>query len=258
MKYYVTSDLHGFLTPFTSALRNAGYYDDPGEKMIIICGDIMDGGIEEIKTQNYILDLMKQNSVILIRGNHDTMFRKMVAKDKCIPYLSYICNGTFQTALALTGYDFFAANDKNEEFVEAVQKTPFYSKIIPAMIDYYETEHYVFVHGWIPAYCQRDNIYAPKEDWRESSPEMWEDARWYNGMDAANQGVIVEGKTIVCGHWHCSYGHSNYEGKGSEFGEDADFSPYYGPGIIALDACIARSGQVNVIVLEDDALGENG
>ena len=61
-----------------------------------------------------------------------------------------------------------------------------------------------------------------------------------------------EEKTILCGHWHCSYGHAVYEHKGSEFGSDADFSPYYGPGIIALDACTAHSRKVNVIVIEDD------
>ena len=58
-------------------------------------------------------------------------------------------------------------------------------------------------------------------------------------------------KTIVCGHWHTSYGHSKYEHKGTEFGEDADFSPYYGPGIIAIDACTAFSGKSNCLVIED-------
>ena len=52
-------------------------------------------------------------------------------------------------------------------------------------------------------------------------------------MDAAQ--TADENKTIVCGHWNTSYGHSKYEHKGTEFGEDADFSPYYGPGIIAID-----------------------
>ena len=42
-----------------------------------------------------------------------------------------------------------------------------------------------------------------------------------------------------------------YENKGSEFGPDADFSPYYGPGMIALDACTAFSRKVNVIILDD-------
>ena len=77
-------------------------------------------------------------------------------------------------------------------------------------------------------------------------------ARWYNGMAAAAQGVTEEGKTILCGHWNTSYGHSCLEGKGSEFGADADFSPYYGSGIIALDACTGHSGIVNCVVLEDE------
>ena len=62
---------------------------------------------------------------------------------------------------------------------------------------------------------------------------------------------VMQRKTIVCGHWHTSYGHSKYEHKGTEFGEDADFSPYYGPGIIAIDACTAFSGKVNCLVIED-------
>ena len=68
-------------------------------------------------------------------------------------------------------------------------------------------------------------------------------------MDAAQS--CQEVKTILCGHWHCSYGHATYERKGSEFGPDADFSPYSGPGVIALDACTAHSGKVNIVVLED-------
>ena len=81
----------------------------------------------------------------------------------------------------------------------------------------------------------------------KSSPETIKQIRYLLNYEVSNK----EGKTIVCGHWHCSYGHSEYEGIGSEFGPDADFSPYYAPGIIALDACTAHSGRVNVVVLED-------
>ena len=42
--------------------------------------------------------------------------------------------------------------------------------------------------------------------------------------------------------------------RGSEFGADADFLPYYAPGIIALDACTAFNGKVNVVVLEDEPM----
>ena len=50
---------------------------------------------------------------------------------------------------------------------------------------------------------------------------------------------------------HTSCGHSRFEGKGTEFDPDADFSPYYAPGIIALDACTAYSGRVNIITMDD-------
>ena len=86
-------------------------------------------------------------------------------------------------------------------------------------------------------------------DWRKASSESWREARWINGMDAARS--CREDKTILCGHFHCSYGHAVYEHRGSEFGPDADFSPYRGPGMIALDACTAYSGRVNVVVLRD-------
>ena len=42
MKYYVTADIHGFLTLFQGALKESGYYEDNGEKKIIICGDLFD------------------------------------------------------------------------------------------------------------------------------------------------------------------------------------------------------------------------
>ena len=58
-------------------------------------------------------------------------------------------------------------------------------------------------------------------------------------------------QAIVCGHWHASYGHTVYEKKGSEFGPDANFQPYYGNGIIALDACTVVSGFVNCIIIDD-------
>ena len=44
---------------------------------------------------------------------------------------------------------------------------------------------------------------------------------------------------------------STYEKRGSEFGEDADFSPYIAPGIIAIDACTAHTGMVNCVVISD-------
>ena len=174
---------------------------------------------------------------------------ELVTTDAGMPYSYHKSNGTYDTALQLTGFDPVMASIRHYDFVDAAKDVPFYKEIIQAMLDYFETEHYVFTHGWIPSIPNRDKSYSYISSWREAGREQWNQARWFNGMDAAQ--TADENKTIVCGHWHTSYGHSKYEHKGTEFGEDADFSPYYGPGIIAIDACTAFSGKVNCLVVED-------
>lgn len=248
MRYYVVSDIHGFYTPMISALTDAGYFSDTAPHKLVILGDLMDRGQEAIPLQQFVCQQMADNAVILIRGNHEDLFESLVTEDHGLPYDIHISNGTYDTALQLTGCDSVMARIRNYDFAAAAKGTPFYQEIMPAMQDYHETAHYVFVHGWIPCIAER-NQYCAIQDWRNATPDAWRNARWYNGMDAAQ--TTDERKTIVCGHWHASYGHSTYEGKGSQFGADADFSPYYGPNVIAVDACTAHTGMVNCIVLED-------
>lgn len=216
---------------------------------LIMLGDLFDRGHEAKQLQQFILEQMEQDKIILIRGNHEDLFVELVTTDAGMPYSYHKSNGTYDTALQLTGFDPVMASIRHYDFADAAKDTPFYKEIIPAMLDYFETEHYVFTHGWIPSIPNRDKSYSYISSWREADREQWNRARWFNGMDAAQ--TADENKTIVCGHWHTSYGHSKYEHKGTEFGEDADFSPYYGPGIIAIDACTAFSGKVNCLVIED-------
>lgn len=66
----------------------------------------------------------------------------------------------------------------------------------------------------------------------------------------------VDGKTIVCGHWHCSWGWSHIKQDRKEFPQKnqvdwkKSFEPFIDDGIIAIDACTAYSGLCNVIVIE--------
>ena len=249
MRYYVTADVHGFYTLMTDALERAGFFTDAEPHKLIILGDLFDRGNEALSMQRFVLEQMDKGEIILVKGNHEDLFSDLVTIDNGLPYSHHISNGTYDTAFQLTGIGSLEEWKDCEDLAEKGRKTPYYTRIIPAMRDCYETEHYVFVHGWIPCRKNADGSISPRPDWRDASGQDWYDARWINGMDAAR--TETEGKTILCGHWHTSYGHSRYEGKGTEFGPDADFSPYYGPNIIAMDACTAYSGTVNCIVIED-------
>lgn len=199
---------------------------------------------------------MDKNEIVLIRGNHeDLMMDLLYGWDKRSYLLSHHrSNKTVDSVLQLTD-SHYILDDNKDEVKEKLSNTPFIQKIIPAMVNYYETNKYIFVHGWIPCNKFRENRYCDRyeaiNDWRNASPEDWYFARWTNGMEAWNAGVKEQDKTIVCGHWNCSYGHSVLEHKGSQYDEDADHSPFYGDGIIAIDACTPLSKKINCLVLVD-------
>ena len=248
MRYYIASDVHGFFSEFYHALTQAGYFTDTEPHKLILLGDLFDRGREARKLESFVLGLLDKDEIILIRGNHEDLFEELVVVDHGTPYKHHISNGTFHTAMQLTNFDLDTAVSKPNDFVEAAKQTPFFRQILPEMRNYYETAQYVFVHGWIP--CIREKAgYRYCADWRNATEAEWRMAHWYNGIDAAV--TSQEEKTIVCGHWHTSYGHTKYLSKGSEFGQDACFEPYRNAGIIAIDGCTAYSGIVNVVVIED-------
>ena len=253
MKYFVTADVHGFYDEFINALKTAGYFDCEEPKKLIICGDLFDRGCGALALQQFIVELMQKDEVILIRGNHEDLALRLLDgwDDKSYYQPHHNHNGTLDTFFQLTQSSFPDLVYHPDEIKSKMLQTPFIRQIIPSMLDYYETPNFVFVHGWLPSEFEKPNRYTLIDNWRKATKEQWGNSRWLNGMEAAYNGQTDKEKTVVCGHWHCSFGHSRYEHRGSEFESDADFSPYYAKGIIALDACTVVSRKVNCIVIED-------
>ena len=259
MKYYVVADVHGFYSILKTTLEEKGYFKDKDPHKLIICGDIFDRGNETLEMQAFISDLIDKDEVILIRGNHEDLMVELVQDleagfGKSLLGVNY-SNGTTNSLMDLTNSDLVETKFNPKSMPNKFYNTDFYKKILPKMLNYYETQNYIFVHGWIPCfeqYVDYEVEYKYQQNWRDAELTQWEQARWINGMFAASQGTIEPNKTIVCGHWHASYGHAVLEGKGKEFDKQSDFSPYYAKGIIAIDACTAYSKKINCIVIEDD------
>lgn len=258
MRYYVVSDVHGFYTQLISSLEKAGFFKEKEPCKLVICGDLLDRGLEAKITADFALKLLEEERLIFVRGNHEDLFCDLVKYFEnslgevfpCIPS-HHIHNGTWETFLQLTEMNSADALTKPKRLVSKIKNTSFWKKLLPSTVDYFETERYVFTHGYIPhkVRVDRENY---KTAWRLASEEEWAKARWYNGMEiACGAKKILPDKTIVCGHWHTSFGHTHYEKKGSEFGPKADFSPFYAEGIIGIDACTSFSGKVNCIVIDD-------
>jgi hypothetical protein len=247
-KLFVCSDVHGYFDEMKKALDEAGFDPENESHWLITCGDNFDRGPSPASVMKYLMNLPRK---ILVRGNHEQLFENLCERE--FPYSYDNSNGTTRTVLQL-GF----SDDFQECCNTALNITkPFFNE----MVNYFETKNYIFVHSWIsvinkdglPAHYTQNRQFKFNPDWRNATQKEWDDAMWKNPFDMVARGLNQTGKTIVFGHWHCSKGWADAEGR-SEFDEDARFDPYYGDGFIAIDACTAYSGKVNVLVLEDELL----
>lgn len=264
MRIYVVADVHGFYSELIKALKEKGWFEDNGPKLLVVCGDMMDRGREALKMQAFMMELLEKGQLVFIRGNHEDLMLAMLEDilDDFAPFADYrsyhIRNGTLDTAAQLSMFTFPEFIKHHRDFVFKTRQSDFVKKLIPASVNYFETKNYIFVHGWIP--CNKERIYGLnqytfKPDWRRATDNEWANARWINGMEAGVfSDVIEDGKTIVCGHWHASFGHSKIHKKCTEFGPDAIFDPFNDKGIMAIDTCTAHTGRVNCVVIEDELL----
>lgn len=271
-KYFVSSDIHSFYDEWMAALKGAGFDINNKEHCIIVNGDLLDRGPKPKECLKFVCDLHKQGRAILIKGNHEYLLEEIFNRRYFERHDEH--NGTLRTCELISGEEVTNADWRWHEHVkkaiEGTKEDEDLKYYLDNVVDYYETDKYIFVHGWIPTgnkEVQDSKLWYHTEpdylnNWREIGD--FEEATWLNGMYQWKLGIREPGKTIVCGHWHTSWGHSNLHNKGVEFITRETLvdnmlfnrklpkvyhTPFKDDGIIALDACTAVSEKVNVVVL---------
>lgn len=242
-KFFVVSDVHGFYDELISALNDAGFDKNNKDHWLVSCGDEWDRGSKPLEVMKFFINLERK---ILVRGNHMGLFEELCQRS--YPEWHDKSNGTVDTVLKIGEYKIDHEFDLCCE--RALKRTARYRKLL---VNYFETENYIFVHSWIALNKIGIDKYEYRIDWRNATDSDWENAMWVNGINMALDGLNKTGKTIVMGHYHCSYGHlCSSDGEISEFGKDAIWEPWYHKDCIAIDRCTAHTGKVNVIVIEDE------
>lgn len=242
-KLYIISDVHGFFDEMKAALDEAGFDENNPEHWLIGCGDYMDRGKQPIQVMRYLHHLPRK---ILIRGNHEKLLEDCCLRGEA--WSHDIHNGTADTIWNI-GCSLY------HDFAEMCDHTLRRTKAFrDSMVNYFETKNFVFCHSFLPL-IEVEGEQRFKPDWRNATQDEWDKAMWGNPYQLAEKGLLPSDKKLVFGHFHTSWPRAHYDGE-PEWGSEADFSVYYGDGFIAIDACTAYSGKVNVLVLEDDFLEE--
>ena len=242
VKLFVFSDVHGHVEALQSALAFAGYDPRDRRHILVDCGDNFDRGPQNALMYR-LLGRLPRRSVLLC-GNHEEMLVDLLSGGT--DFGKYEDNGTLQAAAELLR----VPCERLVRYPERTAKNLRARRIvrrIARMREFFETKHYVFVHGWLPTYTDENGQRRIPADWRQAAPEAWAVARWDAWVDAWEKGLVLPDKTVVCGHRECAQGHRRFHGTVSD-------APFRDAGVIAIDACTVRSGLVNVLVLEDELL----
>lgn len=233
---FVVSDVHGHYTILKEALDRAGFDKDNEAHLLICCGDYFDRGNENVEVLQFFERLKNK---VLLRGNHEDMLLKLMQTGKLLPH--HYINGTMRTLENFFGKYAIDPVDDTIDFSGKTRITDRICEFIEETVDYYETEEYVFVHGWLPEHA------LTPEARQKASPEAWAKARWVRwDQQYVGQRPLAD-KILVCGHvptWYAGGFAPNRDKK--------DASIFRGNGILAIDAGTADSKQVNVLVLENE------
>lgn len=236
---FIVSDIHGYGKEMKEALAKAGFCAEEESHVFVSVGDLFDRGTENRAVYDFVKSLKHK---ILIRGNHEDMLLETLERGHLIDRDRD--NGQDLTVSDLLGE---GAVDENGCFDRErhAAKIKELKDFIREMSDYYETESHVFTHGWLPI------VFAgryPKIDpcWRSADSADWNWSRELEWQQLYGVGATLKDKTIVCGHRPSRLG--------SMFDPLREFDcsdPFFGKGMIAIDAGTVRSGRVNVLIIKE-------
>ena len=275
MRYFCVSDIHSDYTDLKLALKKAGFDKKNKNHTLIVLGDCFDRFSETVELYNFLSSIPKKRC-ILIRGNHEYLFRDLL--NKSCPDTHDLSNHTVDTFCHIAHIDIddlHCGNVSWKEITDSVKSSKIWAWLNSKQwVNYFELGPYIFTHSFIPVriqekYKQVLSIYSPydlsgkafeyREDWRNATNYEWEDATWGDPVDYYKAGLFEEeskkGKILVVGHWHVSDFWKRIAGIKSYDQPITDI--YYSQDFIGLDCGVFREPMggyyhpQNVLVIDD-------
>ena len=272
IKYFCVSDIHSFYKPLMDALTRNDFDIENKNHKLILCGDAFDRGDDTAKVFEFLKKLKNEDRLIYITGNHEDLLfdciKEMTSGKTPGPH--HFHNGTVKTICMLCGesewiaYSYNQSSDTRKSIEEKTKELLEFIK--ENCIDYFKLGNKIFVHSWIPLKYESEihplwdaNINDLNAEELSIYNQHWATARWGNPYLMWKKKLYLDGKCIVFGHWHCSWGHSHIDMETPEYPQknqplkwEAAWKPWIKENSIGIDSCVAYSGKINCIVFDEN------
>jgi serine/threonine protein phosphatase 1 len=206
-------------------------YETSADKLILL-GDYVDRGQKSKQVVEEVMNMMKNNNVIVLRGNHDQMMLDALTQTDETFAAHWIRNGAISTLTSYCGMDLFLEGFDWDKFDDAkILIRKYYSEHLDFLSElpyYHETETHIFVHAGVDPY---------KQSWKETSNE---DFIWIREMFYKQPNMNTD-KTVIFGHTPTLHLHNSDE---IWFGEKGDK--------IGLDGACAYGKQLNLLEINEE------
>ena len=251
MTYFVFADPHGNYGALITAITEMGYDAANPQHQLIGCGDYFGRAARSnsdcVNIWKYFTSPHHANKPICLRGNHENILIDAIERRQLTEVDIY--NGEHNTFASFLGrypnqvkYDCYLQFDAAKAMIDV----GFYDWL-KALPWYYETEHYIFTHGFVPlTYFARGVELSNFDDW------SWAQASWAKTPDEIVRFDLMRiesHKTIVFGHWRAKELDEKFAGKWEE--EDGNIYVDKERKLIGLDVTTALSHKVGSIVIDD-------
>ncbi|AKA44360.1 metallophosphoesterase [Paenibacillus polymyxa] len=184
---FAIGDIHGSYDKFRALMKHW----NPDKQQLVILGDLIDRGPDSLSVVRRCMELKKEYGAKILGGNHEWNLFDFIDKPNVYAkyYLEKGGRNTLQSFLGIKD----SAIHKSPEKMAILMKERFFNELnfLRDLPDYYEHQHYVFVHAGV-------NLYL--KDWKHTNPS---DFRWIR--EPFHEAKNETGKIFVFGHTPTHY-----------------------------------------------------
>lgn len=251
MTYFVFADPHGNYEALITAITEMGYDAANPQHQLIGCGDYFGRASQSnsdcVNIWRYLTSTHHTNKSICIRGNHESILIDAIERRQLTE--TDIYNGEHNTFASFLGrYPNQVKHDCYLQFDAAKVMIDFgFYDWLKSLPWYFETEHYIFTHGFVPL-----QWFGKKWKLSDLCDWEWNTASWARTPDyiwTLDSTHTKVNKTVVFGHWRAKELNEKFAGKWETV--DGDIYVDKERRLIGLDTTTVLSHKVGCIVIED-------